>query len=295
MDISKRKKYLEHRDDFNALYEYVNDLCENKMENDAEKVILDAQKTFALPINLIEFFLHKKDNNGILTNAFNDYPYSPALHRLKVEFLQGVEAKINEIKQSIELIGGKNTLTVTVVDENDKSVTYQKEYTAGNIPEIKLEAVSNGVKIISSCQDGIEKIIYNWDNQQSETISVDNPAYEGTIETPKGKHTLNIQVIGKNGIEATKTQVVVGDTEPTVEVKAELTDTGVQFVIDAEDDEKITKVEVTFNDQEKEIIEVNDSKYNKRIDMKQGENKLLVTVYNVNGLQKTVGRKFSNN
>ena len=109
MDISKRKKYLEHRDDFNALYEYVNDLCENKMENDAEKVILDAQKTFALPINLIEFFLHKKDNNGILTNAFNDYPYSPALHRLKVEFLQGVEAKINEIKQSIELIGSFDT------------------------------------------------------------------------------------------------------------------------------------------------------------------------------------------
>lgn len=201
----------------------------------------------------------------------------------------------NTINQTIDLIGGVNTLTVTATDETDKTVTYQKEYTAGNIPEISLQAVQNGVKVISSCEDEIEKIIYDWDGQESQTIEVNSKNYEGIINTLKGKHTLNIKVINKNGIEATKTQTVIGDTEPSVDVVAELSDNGVEFVINVEDDEKITKIEVTLNDQEKEVIEVNDIKFNKRIKMEQGENKLLVTAYNLNGLQKTVGRKFNNN
>ena len=83
----------------------------------------------------------------------------------------------NTINQTIDLIGGVNTLTVTATDETDKTVTYQKEYTAGNIPEISLQAVQNGVKVISSCEDEIEKIIYDWDGQESQTIEVNNKNY----------------------------------------------------------------------------------------------------------------------
>ena len=77
-----------------------------------------------------------------------------------------------EILEEIELIGGVNTLTVSITEENGQIVTYEKTYTVGNIPEIKLEAVSNGVKIISTSEEKIEYIKYSWDDGQEETIEV---------------------------------------------------------------------------------------------------------------------------
>ena len=124
MDVSKRTKYLEHRDDFDALFEYVKDLCNNKMENDAEKVILDAQKAFAIPIKIIEFFLKKKENNEILNNSLNDYPYSPVLHRLKIGFSHEDDKKIHQIEESIQMIG---TFDADIWDIYRKLMPYKEK------------------------------------------------------------------------------------------------------------------------------------------------------------------------
>ena len=67
------------------------------------------------------------------------------------------------ISEKIDLIGGENTLTVTIAEENGQSVTYEKKYQVGNIPVIKLEAVSNGVKLTATSEAKIENIVYNWD------------------------------------------------------------------------------------------------------------------------------------
>ena len=198
------------------------------------------------------------------------------------------------ISEIIELIGGKNTLTVTVIDEENKTVTYQKEYTAGNIPEIELEAVSNGIKVIIECEDTIENIKYSWDNGEEQIINVNNTNYEGIINAPKGQHTLYIIATTTEGIETTKSQVVVGDTEPTLNIKADIIDGKLVFVVDAEDDEQISNVEIIFNEGEKQVINVNDKTYHNEIEMIRGQNKLKVTVYNVNGLESTLGVLFNN-
>lgn len=198
------------------------------------------------------------------------------------------------ISEIIELIGGKNTLTVTVIDEENQTVTYQKEYTAGNIPEIELEAVSNGIKVIIECEDTIENIKYSWDNGEEQIINVNNTNYEGIINAPKGQHTLYIIATTTEGIETTKSQVVVGDTEPTLNIKADIIDGKLVFVVDAEDDEQISNVEIIFNEGEKQVINVNDKTYHNEIEMIRGQNKLKVTVYNVNGLESTLGVLFNN-
>ena len=199
-----------------------------------------------------------------------------------------------EILEKIDLIGGKNTLTVTVTDEDEQFVTYQKEYTVGNLPEIQLEAVSNGVKVIANCEDGIDIIRYSWDENDEETINVEGTNYEGIINAPKGQHTLKIIVVSSDGIETEKTQLVVGDTEPTLNIKAEIINDKLYFIVDAEDDEQITKVEIISNEGETQTVEVKDKTYHTEIEIGEGQNKLKVTVYNKNGLSKKLGVIYNN-
>ena len=200
-----------------------------------------------------------------------------------------------EISETIDLIGGENTLTVVITEENGQSVTYEKQYKVGNIPQITLEAVSNGIKLTSTSENKIDYIVYSWDDGEEQKVEVGDTSYEGVINAPKGKHTLNIKVVDENKMEAKKEQEVVGDTEPTLTVKPDYVNGKVAFVIDAEDDELIKTVEITHNGGTKEIIDVNATTYHNDLVMTTGEtNTLIVTVTNNNNLQKTSRVKFDN-
>lgn len=200
-----------------------------------------------------------------------------------------------EINKTIDLIGGKNTIKIIATEENGQTSTLEKTFIVGNIPEIKLEAVSNGVKVIVTSEVEIDYLEYSWDDTEKHKIDVGEKKYEGIINTPKGQHTLKIEVVDENNMKANKTQVVVGDTEPIVNVKPQLVNGKVAFVIDAEDDEKITTIELTHNGGEKQVINVNEKTYHKEIIMTEGEtNTLIITATNINGLPKTRRVKFDN-
>lgn len=200
-----------------------------------------------------------------------------------------------EISENIDLIGGQNMLTVTITEENGQSVTYEKQYKVGNIPVIELEAVSNGVKLTSTCETKIDYVIYSWDDGEEQKIEVGDTSYEGTINAPKGKHILKIKVVDVNNMEAKKEQSVVGDTEPTLTIKPAYVDGKIVFSIDAEDDEEIETIEITHNGGNKQTEDVKDIKYHKDLIMTTGEtNTLIITVTNINGLQKTSRVKFDN-
>ena len=199
------------------------------------------------------------------------------------------------ISKTIQLIGGENTLKITAEEENGQKVTLEKKFIAGNIPEIKLEAVANGVKIIATSEEIIDYVQYSWDDGEIQKIEVDKEEYEGIINAPKGKHILNLEVVDVNGMTATKEQEVVGDTEPTVNVESKLVNGKVVFVIDAEDDEEIKTIEITHNGGEKQIINVGLKTYHKEVIMTEGEiNTLIITATNKNGLSKTRRIRFKN-
>lgn len=199
-----------------------------------------------------------------------------------------------EVETTIDLIGGKNTLYVAITEENGQTVTYENTYTV-NIPEIKLEAVSNGVKIITTSEIKIDHISYKWDDEEATTIEVGEKSHEEVISAPQGKHVLEIEVVDINEKKASKTQEIVGDTEPSLTVKPQYVDGQVAFVINAEDDERITKVEITHNGGEKQVIDVNATTYSGNVIMTTGEtNTLIVTVTNLTGLTKTSRVKFDN-
>ena len=236
------------------------------------------------------------DNNTVEINIKHIRGIKQISYRWNDEEENVIDGKNQKnISETIDLIGGQNTLTVTITEENGQSVTYEKQYKVGNIPVIKLEAVSNGVQLNSTSETKIDYIVYNWDDGEEQKIEVGNTSYEGIINAPKGKHILKIRVVDVNQMEAKKEQEVVGDTEPTATVKPQYVDGKVAFVIDAEDDENITTVEIKHNGEAKQSENVGNTTYHKIVEMTEGEtNTLIVTVTNINGLQKTLRVKFDN-
>ena len=201
-----------------------------------------------------------------------------------------------EISETIDLIGGENTLKISVTEENGQIKTFEKTFIAGNIPEIKIVgAVDNGIEIYAASEEKIDYIQYCWDDQEMQRIQVGEKEYQGIINAPKGQHTLKIEAVDTNGIKAELEQKVVGDTEPTANVQSTMIDGKMKFVIDAEDDENIKTVEIIHNSGEKQVINVDDKSYHEEITMTEGEiNTIIVTVTNENGLQKTRRIRFKN-
>ncbi len=238
------------------------------------------------------------DDNTIEIKVKHNRGISKIVYRWNNEEETVIDGKNRkDVTEKIDLIGGENTLTVTITEENGQSVTYEKQYKVGNIPVIKLESVSNGVKLTATSEANITNITYSWDDEEESKIQPEEASttYEGIINVPNGKHTLKIAVLDANNMEAKKEQIVVGDKEPTLTIKPQYVDGKVAFVIDAEDDENIKTVEITHNGGTKQTENVNDKTYRKDIIMTEKEtNTLIVTVTNINNLTKTMRVKFDN-
>lgn len=237
------------------------------------------------------------ENNTIEINVKHIRGITKIAYRWNDEENTVIDGKNRKnITETIDLIGGENILTVVITEENGQTVTYEKKYKVGNIPVIKLEAVSNGVQITATSEEAkISYISYNWDDGEEQKITVDEKEYSGVINAPKGLHTLKIEVVDSNDMKAKKEQAVVGDTEPDLTEEPKVVNGKATFVIDASDDEGITTMEITHNKGTKQTIQVNDKTAHQEVVMTSGEtNYLTVTVTNVNGLSKTIRHKFDN-
>lgn len=198
------------------------------------------------------------------------------------------------LTETIDLIGGENILKISVTEENGNTKTIQKTFIAGNIPEIELEAIQNGVKIIASCKDEIDYVEYSWDDEKTQKIEVGNIEYNGIVNAPSGQHILKIVVSTINNVKAKKEQTVIGDLEPTINIDYKIIDGKTKFIIDVEDDQSISTLEIKHNGGDTETIQVNEKNYHYEVIMTEGENTLIVRATNINGLQKTRGIKFEN-
>lgn len=199
------------------------------------------------------------------------------------------------LTETIALIGGKNTLTVTVTEENGQTSKLEKTFMAGNIPKIELSGVDNGVQITVTCDENIDYIQYSWDNGNVEKIEVGEKEYQGIINAPRGEHLLKIEVVDINGMKGQREEMVTGDTDPTLTVKSQLINGKATFVIDAEDDENIKTITIIHNGGEQETITVNAKTYHHEVTMTKGEiNTIIVTATNKNNLTKTQRVRFKN-
>ena len=188
-----------------------------------------------------------------------------------------------------------NEISQEDISVDDSNINTDESETTNEQVDITLEIIPNEVKVIVTAKEYFEYIQYSFDDGESEKIEVGNKEYQGTIEVPEGEHNLKLQVIDGEKVISTKEELVVGDSEPTINLKLKRIAGELAFIIDAEDDENIKKVEIIHNGGQKQIIEVNEKTYHKEIIMTKDEiNTLEVTVININDLSKTRKGKYEN-
>lgn len=190
-----------------------------------------------------------------------------------------------EIKQEVELPEGNPTLTITAKDINGVSSSYENTYEVDGKPTIVLEQVEGQIKATIEGKNNIDYIMYYWDEDENNgnKMTINSPKTETLIDVMAGTHTLNVVAVDVNGGETKKSQKIIGDNKPNVEIKTN----GKVFRIMASDDESIEKIEYTFNSENKQTEQVGQKEYTKDLELKSGKNNLTVTVYNKNGLSNT--------
>ena len=190
-----------------------------------------------------------------------------------------------EITIPIELLDSSNNIIITAKDKKKQESTYQKTIESGPKIELEPQYEKGIVDVTVDSGSDIDYIEYWWDEEEDKAKKemVNDDYIEKTIKVIYGEHTLNVRAIDINGVDTTEYVITVGVKEPEVEV----TTNKVDFVIEASDEKEITKVEITFNGEDLEPETVNQKTYKKNLKLKQGENRVIITVYNKDGVKTT--------
>ena len=242
-----------------------------------------------------EITLTTNNDNTITIIATHIRNIKTVTYRWNEEEEKTIESEEGKnITATIPVMGGENVLTVIATEENGQSTKIEKTYTS-TIPRITIESIENGVQVTTTSDEIIDYVQYSWDNGEMQRIEVGEESYEGIINVLQGEHTLRIEAVNMIGETATEERTVVGDTEPTLNIKSELINGVATFVIDAEDDISITTIEIIHNGGEKQTIDVNARTYHGEIVMTEGErNTIIVRATNASGLTRTRGIRFDN-
>ena len=221
------------------------------------------------------------DETNILISARTNKEISNIVYQWNDE--EPITVKGNgtsSLESKVEIPSGTNMLKVTATDINGQTIDWQKEYILAPRPEIKLSVEGIRIKANITSEEGLSYVTFRWDENDEKNAQFDGEtATEIRIDIPKGRHTLTITAVDINNNSETKTQEVNGVTKPVLEVTTD----GENFIVKATDNEQLQKLEYTLNG-ETNSIDISGTEYEYSIPLVDGDNKLIITVYNSNGL-----------
>lgn len=187
------------------------------------------------------------------------------------------------VEQEIEIPSGNNTLYIRVVDGNGQEATYEKQYELES--NINFEVSGNKIKITYDGDTTISYMTYRWDDEDEETIQINDKTINQDIDALKGLHTLTVIVVDENNKTDKKVQKINGVSKPTLTIDSNEDNT--RFVIHVTDEEELSKIEIVLNDEQEKKYVINLADYNLKefdyvlpIELQNGENIIEVTVYN---------------
>ena len=202
-----------------------------------------------------------------------------------------------ELEETIEIPAGINTFSLKVIDIEGKTVTYSQIYEAlqGDTikPEIELLVDGSKVKIVAKDETELDYMIYYWNEEDETRVDVRENSLkqiEEKIDILKGENTLTIIAVDKAGNETIKEQTYKGAKKP----KIELSRTENELIIKVTDEEGIQKIEYTLNgsfystDPQNTGTSLNMKELEIKQPLAQGENKITIKAYNIDGLETEV-------
>ena len=155
---------------------------------------------------------------------------------------------------------------------------------------IKFDSQLGGVQLKVTSRQKLKTISYWWDEEEPTIVESEENEYEVVIASKQGTHTLNVEVIDQNDTVETAEQLVIGDSEPELQIS---TDGVSNYVIKAKDDQEIKRIVITLNGETQEI-EVGEQQIEHKVQIPQGYSLIEVTVYNINEISVTKKAKITN-
>ena len=198
------------------------------------------------------------------------------------------------LEKEINIPSGTNTLHVLVVDVDGKEMTYEKQYELES--NIDIEVSGNKIRITSEGDKTISYMTYRWDEEEEKTRQINGTSVDEEIEAIKGLHTLTVILVDEDNNTDTKQQKINGVSKPKIVMGID--EQKEHFVIQASDEEKLSKIEFILNKEENQKYVLNlENKDLKEIQyrlpddlkLKDGENIIEVTVYNSSGVSESTG------
>lgn len=202
---------------------------------------------------------------------------------------------VKYVEQTINIPSGTNTLHVLVEDEDGNQMPYEKVYERES--DINLEVSGDKIKITYDGDKVISYMTYRWDEEEEETIQIDNTSIDEEIDAIKGLHTLTVIVVDEDNNTDTKVQKINGVSKP--ELVVDIDEQLKHFVIKTSDEELLTKVEFRLNKDDNQKYELNldgmnlkELEYVLQFELQQGENIIEVKVYNSNNITRETGVRY---
>ncbi len=191
---------------------------------------------------------------------------------------------------NIDLPKGTNILNITVIDINQKSYQYQKEYyvETPDKPTIELFVTNqNQIRMTAEDAAGLTGLVYTWNNDQPITVQPsqeDNRKIEATVDIPIGQNTLNVSATNQNNKQTIKTIDIKGVKKPIITLLKEADG----LYIKVEDELGIKEINYTLNGNRYTINSSYFGTDNKVVEYKQqlqsGENYIILDAINESGI-----------
>lgn len=173
-----------------------------------------------------------------------------------------------------------------------------KDNKNGAVPDISIikeNDKNNEVTIKATCEDGIDYLIYTWNNENENKVNLNgSKTFERIIEIPDNvMNNLAVKVVSTQGVNNNKTEIFEKNTnniKPTIDSISIIDkklhiqvsdDTGLAYILYRWENEGEQKISADENDNKTMNVE---------LDIQRGTYKLFVTVVDVDGNEENVSR-----
>ena len=220
------------------------------------------------------------------------------LQSLTYKWGQGEETTVQgngtvELEATVQIPTGNNILNMTVIDYYGNKNEYQKQYinqqNDASKPKIDISVSGNMLNIIATDDTEMSYVTYSWNNGTPTRVDIEQDSenkkeLKTSIEVLKGENTLSIVAVDKDGNTFARTEKIKGANKPTFTVSSD----GTNLVINAKDDEGISKIEITLDGVTSDTGDtpINQKEVDATLAITPGEHTVTVVVTNINGLKE---------
>ncbi len=189
-----------------------------------------------------------------------------------------------EVTKKVNLPSGTVNLNIVAEDINGVKASRESSYEIEAGPTITLKQVESKIQVTTESEINIDTVKYYWDDNEIDAteFTINDVKNVTQVDAIEGVHTLIVIATDVEGNETTKTQKIIGDTKPTLDVTTD----GENFYIEAKDDEGLSKIQYKLNSGELITEQIDGKEYSKTIKLENGVNKLVVRVYNKNQIEE---------